>query len=141
MTSGFGQHEVGASGRSAVPGLVDAATMVAKDTPIVITYHAASLVNGQWMFNAFAATYALAESYMMNRARLTLGVSIVDGLASSRTGDCWPPSIRPDTCVTAVARLHTGRVDPVMSGHPTLASRPARTDHIDQLLINLMGHV
>ncbi|WP_162834073.1 glycosyltransferase family 4 protein [Amycolatopsis circi] len=59
-----------------VPGLADAATMVSGNTPVVVTYHAAALAkDGHPVFNTVARAYAGAESFMLRRANLILGVS------------------------------------------------------------------
>ncbi|MFB9932106.1 glycosyltransferase family 4 protein [Amycolatopsis halotolerans] len=59
-----------------VPGLADAATMVAGRVPVVVTYHAAALAkDGHPVFNTVARAYAGAEGFMLRRADLILGVS------------------------------------------------------------------
>ncbi|MGW4393917.1 glycosyltransferase family 4 protein [Amycolatopsis nivea] len=59
-----------------VPGLADAAALAAGNTPVVVTYHAAALAKaGHPLFNAVARAYAGAESVMLRRADLILGVS------------------------------------------------------------------
>ncbi|WP_406632944.1 glycosyltransferase family 4 protein [Amycolatopsis sp. WGS_07] len=59
-----------------VPGLADAATLVAGNTPVVVTYHAATLAkDGHPLFNTVARAYAFAEGFMLRRADLVLGVS------------------------------------------------------------------
>ncbi|MBB1158014.1 MULTISPECIES: glycosyltransferase family 4 protein [Amycolatopsis] len=59
-----------------VPGLADAATLAAGNTPVVVTYHAAALAkDGHPFFNAVARAYAGAEAFMLRRADLILGVS------------------------------------------------------------------
>ncbi|HEX3786091.1 MAG TPA: glycosyltransferase family 4 protein [Pseudonocardiaceae bacterium] len=72
-----------------VPGLADVATIAAKDIPVVVTYHAASLTKpGRTMFNVLASAYSLAESHMMTRAQLILGVSEhVGNLLRQKYGD------------------------------------------------------
>ncbi|WP_409180602.1 glycosyltransferase family 4 protein [Amycolatopsis sp. VS8301801F10] len=59
-----------------VPGLADAAALVAGDIPVVVTYHAAALAkDGHPLFNAVARAYAVAEGFLLRRADLILGVS------------------------------------------------------------------
>ncbi|GAA1025126.1 MULTISPECIES: glycosyltransferase family 4 protein [Amycolatopsis] len=59
-----------------VPGLADAATMVAGRIPVVVTYHAAALAkDGHPLFNTVARAYSGAEGFMLRRADLILGVS------------------------------------------------------------------
>lgn len=59
-----------------VPGLPDVVGLMAGRTPLVVTYHAATLRKpGQHVFNAVARAYAVAEAPLLRRARLVLGVS------------------------------------------------------------------
>jgi rhamnosyl/mannosyltransferase len=59
-----------------VPGLADAASLVAGTIPVIVTYHAASLAKaGHPLFNTVARTYLVAEDVMLRRASLILGVS------------------------------------------------------------------
>lgn len=59
-----------------VPGLADIAAFVAGTTPVIVTYHAATLTKaGHPLFNTVTRSYTLVEDFMMRRACLILGVS------------------------------------------------------------------
>jgi glycosyltransferase involved in cell wall biosynthesis len=105
-----------------VPGLADTAALVAGRTPLVVTYHAATLRKpGQGLFNLLAGVYGIAEAQMMRRARLVLGVSDhVADVLRCRHGDKvavlrnavdmaatadLPPSHDPRFHIVFVARL------------------------------------
>lgn len=124
-----------------VPGLADAAALVAGSTPVVVTYHAAALAkDGHPLFNTVARAYSCAESFMLRRANLILGVSgCVADRFRPRFGDkvgVLENAISPDVLTSPVAGIRPYAAAFLASLDPTHAWKG-----LDQLLHALRLHL
>ena len=68
---------------SPVPSMADAAALAAGRTPLVVTYHAATLMKGDPIFDTIVRVYRLYEQLTFSRARRIFAVSeyVKEGLS------------------------------------------------------------